>query len=93
MLEAGYHEGRMQSREDIQRAHDILQAVVRDEIPGLTLSPEARLIIETSLDVLCWLLQHESNPSFAARLALVEKQVDQLGYGFAWRTGASQAVN
>jgi hypothetical protein len=61
----------VKTKEEIQRAHDILAALILQEVP-LRLDPEALQRIHGSADVLCWLLDHEHNRSFQNNLERIE---------------------
>jgi hypothetical protein len=69
--------GVMRDYEEIQRAHDILKALVCGEIQGVAVEGDA---IHAALDVLCWALGHDHNPSFATNLARLEQQIAEHGY-------------
>lgn len=69
----------MKSRDDIQRAHDTLVAQVTGEVPFL-FDESARLPMRAALDVLCWVLGHDHNVSFAHVLENLDAGLRDLGY-------------
>lgn len=69
----------MRHEVEVQRAHDILSAVVCREIP-VALSHHARQGYHAALDVLCWVLGHDHNPAFAANLAQIDAEAEAAGY-------------
>ncbi len=69
----------MRNQEEIQRIHDLLVGILKNETP-LHLGDSDRWSAAASLDVLCWVLQHESNPHFANAVQELEKLAAQRGY-------------
>ena len=69
----------MRSKDELQRAHDLLHSIVLGQVP-ITLSREEQPLIVAALDVLCWALHHDHNQSFALNLALLTKALEDLGY-------------
>ena len=69
----------IRSEEKIQMAHDILWAVHRGEVT-IPLDSESKRAIHTALDVLCWVLKHEHNTSFADNLFLLSEAISDAGY-------------
>ena len=71
----------MRTEDEVQRAHDTLVDIVLEprlmNIVGL--SPEEEKIVIGNLDVLCWLLGHDHNQTFANNLRLVEKRLAEQG--------------
>lgn len=67
----------MRDAAEIQRAHDMLVAIILGEVPyrGLDLSR-----IHGACEVLCWVLEHGHNEAFAANLAAIEASVRLAGY-------------
>jgi len=60
---------------EIQRAHDLLWEIhVGRMLPGVMRETHV------ALDVLCWVLQHQHNRSFADNLRKLEQQLRNLGY-------------
>jgi hypothetical protein len=70
--------------DEIIRAHDILLAVSLGEI-GQIPNEATFHALEAALDVLCWVLRHEHNPTFAANLATLEAFIAEQGYGLVER--------
>lgn len=64
---------------EIQRAHDLLHAVLGGELP--VVMPEGvRLVVTAQLDVLCWALNHDHNTSFAENLHELREEIRAAGY-------------
>jgi hypothetical protein len=83
MLET--EEPRLRDASEIQRAHDILKNIVLEEIPVKV--DQAPLY--ASLDVLCWVLRHDHNHTFADNLDGVEEAALAAGFMVAPRPDAS----
>jgi hypothetical protein len=65
---------------EIQAAHDRLKAIVLKEVPWpFPNTPEA--VVISALDVLCWVLQHEHNQSFADNLTAIDAFMSSRGLG------------
>jgi hypothetical protein len=65
---------------EIQRAHDVLVSLVLDEkLLKATVAEDSRHLVVPTLNVLCWILNHEHNNRFADDLAVLERQLDALG--------------
>lgn len=66
---------------EIQRAHDILAAVVLGEVPGVFPNAESHAALTAALDALCWVLQHghEGNNNFAENLARIHRYAENQG--------------
>ncbi len=56
----------MKNRDEIQRAHDLLNAVLKGDVIYVTGADEYAL--RGALDVLCWILGHDENAAFAENL-------------------------
>jgi len=69
----------MRGREEIQRAHDVLVAMVLGEVK-VPLADEDHKALTANLDVLCWVLEHDHNQTFAGNLRLAEEQARRAGY-------------
>lgn len=67
----------LRDREEIQRAHNFLIAMLNDE--RTFASPEVERSIHASADVLCWVLKHDHNDTFANNLAGLERTAAGLG--------------
>jgi hypothetical protein len=64
---------------DVQRAHDLLNAVISEQ---LRLDNAAEVaFVKYSLHVLCWLLGHGHN-RFAPTLAELERKLNRRGHCF-----------
>jgi len=62
---------------EIQRAHDILRALVLGEIP----SPFAnKTEAHAALDAICWVLGHDHNTKFADNLKTIEEWAEEAGF-------------
>ncbi|MBX3448229.1 MAG: hypothetical protein KF777_01645 [Planctomycetaceae bacterium] len=64
---------------EIQRAHDVLQALLNREIE-IGQSAGDSLRAQLSLNVLCWVLGHASGDKFGASLASIENRAVAMGY-------------
>lgn len=69
---------------EIQRAHDILTAVVLGEVPARPTGPAQEQILKAALDALCWVLEHdktdEKNHAFADNLRFIEEGLTARGF-------------
>jgi hypothetical protein len=61
----------MKQRETLQAVHDLFTAIVLNEVPQVKFTDADRMQIRTTLDVLCWALQHDHNKAFALNIARV----------------------
>jgi hypothetical protein len=68
----------MKTQDEIQRAHDILAAIILKEVP-LQVKDEQMERLLGSADVLCWMLEHEHNKSFQENLKRIEDTFQQMG--------------
>lgn len=72
---------RMRNFDEVQRAHDVLRAIVTSEVPWPPSIPRANLnALRSALDALCWVLEHEHNDSFAKNIERVEKEIERMGF-------------
>jgi hypothetical protein len=62
---------------EIQRAHDILAAVILKQVD---LELEDDSLLRVAGDALCWVLRHDHNDSFASNLANLEEMIAKAGY-------------
>jgi hypothetical protein len=66
---------------EVQRAHDILRAIVLGEVPSPV---EGELILtalmRAQLDALCWVLKHEHRNGFQENLAHLEQWLEERGF-------------
>ena len=65
------------TEDEIQRAHDVLRALLCD-VP-VAMSENVQTEVTVALDVLCWVLGHEHNETFATNLQAVEDLIVQTG--------------
>ncbi len=69
----------MKTQGEIQKAHDILVAIIVKEVP-IDVKPEQRKLLKAATDVLCWVLEHDHNKAFGANLALIEQEAEKKGF-------------
>jgi hypothetical protein len=74
----------MRALEDIQRAHDMLVGIVLGECP-VPWSPADTAFMHTAADVLCWVLDHDHNRTFAGNLRHMEELLAEAGVVLAKR--------
>ena len=68
----------MRSPEEIQHAHDLLVGLITGDIPN-PVPPEQMPVVNGACDVLCWLLEHSHNPTFADNLRNLENSLRDCG--------------
>lgn len=70
----------MRTEDEIQRAHDQLVGILLGETKFAKV--EKRILRDTHVaaSVLCWVLEHDHNPLFAAFLADLQKVTTEAGY-------------
>ena len=68
----------MRRQEEIQKAHDMLRAVVIGEVPNP--QPDAEPIMRANLDVLCWVLEHDHNKTFTNNVQLLDEALVGMGF-------------
>jgi len=73
----------MRTREEVQRAHDILAGLILKPDIAARLDEDARRLIVMNLDVLCWVLCHDHNLSFPGMLKVIEDSMTAMGFGLA----------
>ena len=76
---------RMRSQAELQKAHDVLLTIVRNEVPQAVrgLAPEALEQLKKMSDVLCWALRHsEGDGTFGCMLRNVEEVLARHGVHF-----------
>jgi len=66
----------MRDEAEVQRAHDMLAGIILGEVP-LPL-PNDKLCC--AIDVLCWVLRHDHNDSFAKNLMIIEMLAAEAGF-------------
>lgn len=69
----------MKSADEIQRAHDLLVALILGDVQ-LPMSDETERGLRYSADVLCWVLEHDHNEAFAKNLSELNAECETLGY-------------
>jgi hypothetical protein len=69
----------MKSQDEIQRAHDMLVAIILGEVPN-PFPADALPFLQANCDVLCWLLGCEHNKTFAENLDNAEAALSSAGY-------------
>jgi len=70
----------MRSLDEVQRAHDMLIGIVLDQaLLAKAVNPKDLPFIVAALDVLCWLLHHDHNVSFAKNIAVIEARLREQG--------------
>lgn len=80
----------MRTADEAQRAHDVLGALLMDRIPLVTVLNMNAAALDAACDVLCWLLGHDNNPTFALKLEALEAQITKLGYAIDDDTGEAR---
>ena len=70
----------MKSEAELQRAHDLFVALITGDVALPSMSPNAMRNVHSAADVLCWVLDHEHNSTFACNLRQVREQVAAAGY-------------
>lgn len=63
----------------VQRAHDLLVAMLVDPILSTKLGDDEKRWLMPRADVLCWTLVHEHNDRFALELARIEQLLRNAG--------------
>lgn len=67
------------SKDELQKAHDILAAIVLGKVPH-PFEQDGLIPLQAALDCLCWVLRHDHNVSFANNLAKIEAFLAERGY-------------
>jgi hypothetical protein len=70
----------MRNEDEVQRAHDLLKALILSEVPNPYPDEDHLAALTPVLDVLCWVLRHDHNQTFAVNLQRVEKALERLGF-------------
>ena len=65
----------MKTAIEVQRAHNLLAFLLAEEMEHRCLSDRQICILSAYISVLCWLLGHQHNDSFAQMLASIENQL------------------
>lgn len=78
----GHDQTELKDKEEIRYAHDLLEACVSGEVPEMEeiLGEQPKLVIRISRDVLCWVLGHSDDGTFADNLKQLATILDDLGY-------------
>lgn len=69
----------MKTRDEIQRAHDILTAFIVGDVPH-DLTAVQMTQVMGNCEALCWILGHQHNPTFADNLRNLEEGAARAGY-------------
>ena len=69
----------MKTELEIQRAHDLLVGVLLDEV-RTDASDETRNILNIVAGTLCWVLDHNHNPTVGKMLASIEQDLNNAGF-------------
>lgn len=69
----------MKTIEEIQRAHDLLHALVTGAVE-MRLVGRNLFLANGNLDVLCWVLGHEHNTTFAENLVQLREMIGAAGF-------------
>ena len=75
----------VRDRLEIQAAHDRLTAIVLQRVPWPFPEGVPKAAVVSALDVLCWVLQHEHNQTFADNLKAIDAYL--LSRGWSLRDG------
>lgn len=70
------------TREEVQRAHDLLVFIVTTKKvrDALLADPELFASAQGALNALCWALRHDHNQSFGRNLTALERCLRNMGY-------------
>jgi hypothetical protein len=68
----------MKSQDEIQIAHDRLIGILLGEAP-VSINEKTRQIMTANVDVLCWVLNHDHNETFANNLEWAKRETARLG--------------
>lgn len=71
----------MRTGEEIQKAHDVLIAIVLKEVP-FKMDKEVFTNIRVACDVLCWILEHDHSNAFEENLECIIKKLEHRGITF-----------
>lgn len=70
----------MKTEAEIQRAHDILLAVLLKDVPNPFKDEGSIKGLNAAASVLCWVLEHDHNPQFPKNLEQIERYLKERGY-------------
>lgn len=65
---------------EVQRAHDALNNIITGTVDIGEIPPLDRNLLRASLEVLCWVLQHDHNTAFAEHLKELRDAIREAGY-------------
>ena len=69
--------------QEVQRAHDLLNALLHDEIPDTdVMGDENRDIWFAVMGTICWVLGHSNGSLFADNMAKIEAAIKGSGFSF-----------
>ena len=67
----------MKSQQEIQLAHDLTVGILLNDMPNPF---EDDMPLRYMADVLCWVLEHDHNTSFAKNLAVIKTSAEDAGF-------------
>lgn len=70
------------SFEELAEAHDLVHALLTDQVPGEPMAGHQRENWAAALSVLCWILGHELGEVMAKNLAKVRQAIEDAGLSF-----------
>jgi hypothetical protein len=69
----------MKTLKEVQKAHDSLVMIILGDVPNV-MKEEEMVQLRSAASVLCWVLEHEHNPTFGKVLEYIEDELRKLGY-------------
>jgi hypothetical protein len=66
--------------DEVYRAHDIIDAILKDEVPPVHFDPDVEFTMRCVRNTLCWLLGHDSGREFQQNLDRYEQSLKDEGY-------------
>lgn len=71
----------MKSKFEIQKAHDILHAVIlKEDGLNIPLLPNALENVQAIHDCLCWILEHEGGITFENNMKMLQHEIRKRGF-------------
>ena len=71
----------MRSEDEIVRAHDLLNQVIKGQVPeAVEIDRETDISLIAAEDVLCWVLCHDHSSNFEHNLQALRVVMDEAGY-------------
>lgn len=70
----------MKTQAEIQEAHDRVVQTVLGDAPNPFEGENSKMLLIAAADVLCWVLEHEHNQTFANNLKILAQEQKALGY-------------